>query len=47
MTALATRGQGFAAILTERRGEDLPALHAFVHGLDKDHNAVVSSDLPR
>jgi transposase len=54
MTALADRVREFAAILTQRRGHDLqawitavrgdelPALHTFVHGLRKDLPAVVA-----
>lgn len=54
MTALASRVREFATILTQRRGhdldawistvlaDDLPFLHAFVRGLDKDHDAVVA-----
>jgi hypothetical protein len=54
MTALATRVREFATLLTQRRGgdldvwisdvrgEDLPALHAFADGLEKDHDAVVA-----
>lgn len=54
MTALAARVREFAVILTQRRGpdldtwiktvlaNDLPALHTFVHGLGKDHAAVIA-----
>jgi transposase len=54
LTALAERVREFAAILTARRGQDLnawmtiveaddlPALHAFVHGLRMDLPAVVA-----
>jgi transposase len=54
MTALAARVREFAQLLTHRRGadlhawidtvdrEDLPALHAFCHGLRKDLPAVVA-----
>ncbi|MDU0294836.1 ISL3 family transposase [Saccharothrix longispora] len=54
VTKLAQRIREFAAILTRRQGQgldawieavladDLPALHRFVHGLRKDHDAVVA-----
>nr|WP_131787031.1 ISL3 family transposase [Protofrankia symbiont of Coriaria ruscifolia] len=54
MTVLAARIGEFATLLTGRRGEDLdawiktvrdddlPALHAFAHGLENDHKAVVA-----
>jgi transposase len=54
LTTLAERMREFAAILTARRGQDLdawmttveaddlPALHAFVHGLRMDLPAVVA-----
>jgi transposase len=54
MTALAERVREFATILTRRQGHtldawitavrsnDLPALHAFVHGLSRDLPAVVA-----
>ncbi|MCE7007301.1 ISL3 family transposase [Kibdelosporangium philippinense] len=54
MTALVARVREFAALLTQRRGadldewittvraDDLPALHAFTHGLEMDHDAVVA-----
>nr|WP_322756710.1 transposase [Frankia sp. Cas3] len=54
LTALAARIRAFAALLTGHHGEDLdawittvrdddlPAVHAFTHGLDTDHDAVVA-----
>lgn len=54
LTVLAHRIREFAAILTQRRGhdlnawittvraDDLPALHSFAHGLEKDIKAVVA-----
>jgi transposase len=54
LTVLAERIREFAAILTQRRGhdlegwitavraDDLPALHSFAHGLEKDKKAVVA-----
>nr|WP_239373623.1 ISL3 family transposase [Frankia sp. Cj5] len=54
MTVLAVRIGAFATLLTGRRGEtldawittvrddDLPALHAFVAGLENDHDAIVA-----
>ncbi len=54
LTALAARIRAFAALLTGHHGEDLdawittvrdddlPAVHAFAHGLDTDHDAVVA-----
>jgi transposase len=54
MTTLAARVRKFAALLTQRggadldawisdvRSEDLPALHTFTDGLDKDHEAAVA-----
>ncbi len=54
LTALATRVREFAAILTQRcghdlddwistvRADDLPALHSFTLGLEKDKQAVIA-----
>ncbi len=58
MTALAARIREFAALLTRCRGEnpdtwiktvredDLPAVHAFVADIEKDHDAVVAGLTP-
>ncbi|HEX5116094.1 MAG TPA: transposase [Pseudonocardiaceae bacterium] len=54
LTTLANRVRQFATLLTQRRGaeldawisdvrsEDLPALHVFTDGLEKDHHAAVA-----
>ncbi|WP_141982693.1 hypothetical protein [Saccharothrix saharensis] len=58
MTALTQRVREFARILTHRRGQDLdswieavlgddlPALHRFVHGMRKDNDAVTAGLTP-